>query len=252
MRFLEESVFRLEQVVHCTTKQNYKVESNMCCSPDSRPGLLLGLVKVNFSALPNKCDEYANEVLIDVGLAKCLSIPIKLKVVTPKLYKLNKCLQSGKLLLEIESIFASSKLEIKELFPSSITSEDKVLIKKYNDQLKQTELYSSNCVTLLESTDKNVYYEKLSMLLYLEGDHRRRLLRRCGCVYVCVNLSPYVRVANMSVCACVCVCVYDVCACVYMCVRVYVCILASVYIAICVCVCVWAYVCMYVYMYVHT
>ena len=111
VRFHEESVFRLEQVVHCTTttNQTYRIENNMCCSPDSRPGLLLGLVKVNFSAVTNKCDEYKNEILIDIGLAKCLFIPIELKVVTPKLYKLNKCLQSGKLLLEIKSIFANSR-----------------------------------------------------------------------------------------------------------------------------------------------
>ena len=69
MRFHEESVFRLAQVLHCTTKQNYKIESNVCCSPDNRPGLLLGLVKVNFWAVPHKCDEYKNEILIDVGLA---------------------------------------------------------------------------------------------------------------------------------------------------------------------------------------
>ena len=150
----------------------------MCCSPDYRPGLLLGLVKVNFSAVPNMCDEYKNEILIDVGLAKVLSIPIELKVVTPKLYKLNKCLQSGKLLLRIESIFANGKLEIKELYPKWIPSEDEVVIKKYTDQLKQTELYSSNCAALLESTDKNIYYEKLNMLLYLEGDYRRRLVQR--------------------------------------------------------------------------
>ena len=204
VRFREESVFRLEQVVHCTTTSNqtYRIENNMCCSPDSRPGLLLGLVKVNFSAVPNKCDEHKNEILVDVGLAKCLFIPIELKVVTPKLYKLNKCLQSGKLLLGIESIFANSKREIKELSPSLITSEDKVLIKKYTGQLKQTELYSSNCATLLESTDNNVYYEKLTMLLYLEGDHRRRLLQRCEHVYMCGHLCVCV-----CLCMCVCVCV---------------------------------------------
>ena len=256
MRFREESVFRLEQVVHCTTKQTYKIESNMCCSPDSRPGLLLGLVKVNFSAVPNKCDEYPNEILIDVGLAKCLSIPIELKIVTPKLYKLNKCLQSGKLLLGIESIFANSKLELKELFTSSITSEDKVLIKKYTDQLKQTELYSSNCATLLESTDKNMYYEKLSMLLYLEGDHRKRLLQRCAwacvCVHVCVcvcmcvcarvhvytyiHMYVYVYV-RIYVYVCVGVCLH---VCEYMCVRAYV----HTYVCVCVCVCVRVCICM--------
>ena len=232
MRFREESVFRLEQVVHCTTKQTYKIESNMCCSPDSRPGLLLGLVKVNFSAVPNKCDEYPNEILIDVGLAKCLSIPIELKIVTPKLYKLNKCLQSGKLLLGIESIFANSKLELKELFTSSITSEDKVLIKKYTDQLKQTELYSSNCATLLESTDKNMYYEKLSMLLYLEGDHRKRLLQRCGHVCVCMCVSVCLCV-HMCVCARVHVYTY-----IHMYVYVCVCVFACAYMRIRVCRCV--------------
>ena len=195
----------------------------MCCSPDSRPGLLLGLIKVNFSAVPNKCDEYKNEILIDVGLAKCLFIPIELKVVTPKLYKLNKCLQSGKLLLGIESIFANSKREIKKLSPSLITSEDKVLIKKYTDQLKQTELYSSNCATLLESTDNNIYYEKLSMLLYLEGDHRRRLLQRCACVCVCVRTAPACvpKGPCMRLCTYASMCIQ--CTCVSMSVCVFVC-----------------------------
>lgn len=178
MRFNENSVFKLSQVVHCTTKQNYIIENNMCCSPDGRPGLLLGLVKVNFWAESKKCDDYKNEILIDVGLAKCLSIPIKLKVVTPKLYKLNKCLQSGNLLLEIESIFTNTKLEIKEMFPNLISIEDKQLIFKYNEVLKQTKLYSNHCITLLESTDQTDYYDRLYMLLYLEGDHRRRLVQR--------------------------------------------------------------------------
>ena len=150
----------------------------MCCSPDSRPGLLLGLVKIIFYAVPKISDEYRNQILIDVGLSKCLSIPVELKVVTPRLYKLNKCLQSGKLLLEIESVFSHSGLEIKEMSPSPISLEDKVLIKKYNLQLKHKDLYSNNCAILLESTDKAVYYDKLSTLLCLEGDHRRRLIQR--------------------------------------------------------------------------
>ena len=184
MRFNEESVFKLAQVFHCTTNQNYKIEDNMCCSPDDRPGLLLGLVKVIFYAIPRISDEYKNELLIDVGLSKCLSIPIELKVVVPNLYKLHKCLQSGKLLLEIESVFKNSKLEIKEMPPSSGNMENnlenKQLILKYSEQLKlkQAELYSDYCATLLESTDKTVYYEKLRTLLYLEGDHRRRMIHR--------------------------------------------------------------------------
>ena len=150
----------------------------MCCSPDNRPGLLVGLVKVDFWAAPKKCDEYKNKILIDVGFSKCLSVPIELIVVIPKLYKLNKWLQSGKLLLGIQSIFSNSKLEIKELPLSSISLDDKVLIEKYSEQLKQSDLYSNNCATLLESTDKALYYEKLCTLLYLEGDHRRRLIQR--------------------------------------------------------------------------
>jgi len=86
-------------------KQDYTIVNNMCCSPDNRPGLLLGLVKINFWALPKKYDEYKTKVLIDVGLSKCLSVPIELNITTPKLYKLNKCLQSGKLLLGIKSVF---------------------------------------------------------------------------------------------------------------------------------------------------
>ena len=156
----------------------------MCCSPDNRPGLLLGLVKITFYAIPRTCDEYKNKLLIDVGLSKCLSVPIELRAVTPKLYKLTKCLQSGKLLLEIESVFTNSKLEIKEMFPSSDgldnELENKQLLMEYCKQLglKQAELYSDYCAMLLESTDKEDYYEKLRMLLYLEGDHRRRLIQR--------------------------------------------------------------------------
>ena len=151
----------------------------MCCSPDNRPGLLLGLVKVDFWAAPKKCDEYKDKILIDVGLSKCLSVPVELIVVIPKLYKLNKWLQSGKLLLGMQSIFSNSKLEIKEIL-SSISLDDKALIEKYNEllQLKQSDLYSNNCATLLESTDKKLYYEKLCTLLYLEGDYRRRLIQR--------------------------------------------------------------------------
>jgi len=180
VRFNEESVFKLAQVIHCTTNQDYTIEDNMCCSPDNRPGLLLGLVKVKFWALPKKCNEYKTKVLVDVGLSKCLSVPIELSIVTPKLYKLNKCLQSGKLLLGVKSVFGNSKLEIKEMSPSPISVEDKLLIKKYSEQLSkmETELYSNNCATLLESTDKTLYYEKLCTLLYLEGDHRRRLMHR--------------------------------------------------------------------------
>ena len=156
----------------------------MCCSPDNRPGLLLGLVKVTFYAIPRNGGEHKNKILIDVGLSKCLSIPIELRAVTPKLYKLTKCLQSGKLLLGIESAFSNSKLEIKEMFPSSDgldnELEDKQLIIEYCKWLesKQAELYSDYCAMLLESTDKADYYEKLCMLLYLEGDHRRRLIQR--------------------------------------------------------------------------
>ena len=177
MRFDEESVFKMAQVLHC--KQNYRIEENMCCSPDNKPGLLLGLVRIDFWAELKTCDKYKNEILIDVGLSKCLSVPLELKVVTPKLYKLNKCLQSGKLLLGIKSVFSNyNKLELKEMSPSTISVEDKVLIEKYREQLKQRDLYSNNCATFLESTDQTVYYEKLCTLLYLEGDHRRRLIQR--------------------------------------------------------------------------
>ena len=165
-------------MIHCPTKQSFIIDNNICCSPDSRPGPLLGLVEVKFWAMPKKCDEYKNKVLIDVGLSKCLSVPIELTIVIPKLYKLNKCLQSGKLLVEIESAFCGNKLEVKEMSPSPISPEDKQLINKYCEQLKRTELYSSHCAILLESTDKTDYYSKLCMLLYLEGDHRRRLLQR--------------------------------------------------------------------------
>lgn len=172
---------------HHSTKQNFPVENNMCCSPDDRPGLLLGLVKVTFCAISSISDEYKTEILIDVGLSKCLSIPVELKVVIPKLYKLNKCLRSIKLLLEVEDVFSNSGLGIKELSPSPrpISLDDRVWIKKYSEQLRQKDLYSNDCATLLESTDKDVYHEKLCMLLYLEGDHRRRLIQR----YVLIDKS---------------------------------------------------------------
>ena len=84
VRFIEESLFKLAQVFHCTcaTKHSFKIEDNMCCSPDNRPGLLLGLVKalVDFYATPRVSDEYKNEILIDVGLSKCLSIHIELSL----------------------------------------------------------------------------------------------------------------------------------------------------------------------------
>lgn len=152
----------------------------MCCSPDNRPGLLLGLVKINFYAIPSISDEYKNEILIDVGLSKCLSIPIELRVVVPKLYKLIKCLQSGELLLGVVSVFSNSKLEIKKMPPSSGSLENEQLVMKYSEQLKlkQTELYSDCCAILLESTDETDYYEKLYTLLYLEGDQRRQLIHR--------------------------------------------------------------------------
>ena len=171
-------------MLHCTTNLSYKIEDNMCCSPDNRPGLLLGLVKVTFYAIPRISDEYKNKILIDIGLSKCLSVPIELRAVIPKLYKLTKCLQSGKLLLEIESVFCKSKLEVKEMFSSSDglnnDVEDRKQIIEYRKQLKmkQTELYSDCCAILLESTDKIDYYERLCTLLYLEGDHRRRLMQR--------------------------------------------------------------------------
>ena len=171
-------MFKLAQVVHCTTNQSYEIEDNMYYLPDITPGLLLGIVKIIFYAVPRISDEYKNQILINVGLSKCLSIPVEIKVVIPELYKLNKCLQSGKLLLEIESVLGTNKVEIKEMLPSSISIEDKVLVKQYTEQLKQKDLYSSNCATLLESTNKALYYEKLRTLLYLEGDHRRRMIHR--------------------------------------------------------------------------
>ena len=169
-------MFKLAQVLHCTTNQALKIEDNIYCSPDSKPGLLLGSVKVTFYTMPRISDEYKNEILIDVGFSKYLSVPIKLVIVTTKL---SKCLKSGKLLLNIESTI-NSKLKIKEMSQSAINLNNKLLIKTYSEhlKLKETELYANNCHTLLESTDKKVYYDKLYMFLYLEGDHRRRLVQR--------------------------------------------------------------------------
>ena len=162
---------------YCTTDEDFKIGNNIYCSPDNKPGLLLGLVKVTFCALLTISGEFRNEILIDVGLSKCLSVPIKLEIFTTKL---SECLKSGKLLLDIESIMGNSKLRIKEMTQNSISLEDKQLVRKYSDQLKlrQRELYSNNCATLLESTDQTKYYEKLFMFLYLEGDYRRRLIQR--------------------------------------------------------------------------
>ncbi|XP_065891374.1 3'-5' exoribonuclease HELZ2-like isoform X2 [Dysidea avara] len=178
VRFSEESVFKLTKVFYCSTKKNFPITNNLCCAPDNKPGILLGIVKVCFSAVPNKCDEYNNEILIDVGLQKVLSIPVELKVVTPQLYKLNKCLQSGKLYLNTKSIFSNTTLEIQEMSPSSISLEDKQLIKNFQQQLISSQLYSNDCATLLESDDQTNYYKKLSTLVCLEGDHRQRLVQR--------------------------------------------------------------------------
>ena len=164
---------------HCTADKNHKNEHNRYYSPDKKPGLLLGLVEVTFYTIPCSSGEYENEILIDVGLSKCLSVPIELKIVTTKL---SECLKSGRLLLDIESVFENSELRIKEMTQNSISLEDKQLVRRYSDQLKlkqrSRELYSNNCATLLESTDQTKYYEKLCMFLYLEGDHRRRLIQR--------------------------------------------------------------------------
>ena len=177
-------MFKLKQVHHyCPTDEDFKIENNIYCSPDNKPGLLLGLVKVTFCALLIISGEFRNEILIDVGLSKCLSVPIKLEVVTTKL---SGCLKSGKLLLDIESVMGNSKLRIKEMTQNSISLEDKQLVRRYSDQLKlrQRELYSNNCATLLESTDQTKYYEKLFMFLYLEGDYRRRLIQRYSIVCI--------------------------------------------------------------------
>ena len=177
-------MFKLTEVLHCSTNKDLKIEHNMFCTPDNKPGLLLGIVKIIFNAIPKISNEYKNQILIDVGLSKCLSVPVELKVVTGKLYKLlNTCPQPEMLLVGIKSVFSNSKLEIKEMSLSLEDLEDKWLVKKYSEQIQPTELYSDNCVTLLESTDKTVYYEKLQMLLYLEDDYRRRLLQRYSCTY---------------------------------------------------------------------
>ena len=170
-------VFRLKQVHCCLTNEDLKFEKNIYCSPDNKPGLLLGSVKVIFCVIPSNSGEYKNDILIDVGWSKCLSVPIELKVNTTKL---SECLTSGKLLLDIESVMGNSKLRIKEMPHSSISLEDKQLVRRYSDQLKLKcrELYSNNCAILLESMDQTVYYEKLCMFLYLEGDYRRRLIQR--------------------------------------------------------------------------
>ena len=177
--FKEDSVFQLKQVGNCITDENFKIENNIYCSPDNKPGLLLGLVKVTFCATLSNSGDIKNEVLIDVGLSKYLSVPIKLKVATTKL---SEYLKSEKLPLDIESVMGNSKLRIKEMHPNSVSLEDKQLVRRYNDQLKLKcrELFSNNCATLLESTDQTLYYEKLCMFLYLEGDYRRRLIQRYG------------------------------------------------------------------------
>ena len=169
-------MFKLAQVLHCSTNQDFKIEDNMYCLSDNRPGPLLGLMKVVFFTIPRISDEYKNDIFIDVGLSKCLSVPIHLRVLTPNLYKLlGKYSHSGNLLLATESVFHSSKLKTKERFPGL---ENNLLTKRYSEQLKQAKLYSNNCAALLESMDEMVYYEKLCMLLYIEGDHRRRLIQR--------------------------------------------------------------------------
>ena len=178
MRFKEDSVFKLAQVLHCPNNEDFKIEGNIYCLPDSEPGLLLGIVKVTFCVVPRISDEYKNEILVDVGLSKCLSVPIHLKVVGPKLFKLNKYLQSKELPLKIDSIFDDAKVKIKDMDTSSISLEDKHLIKKFHEGLKQANLYSNDSALVLESTNQDFYYEKLCMLLYLEGDQRMRLIRR--------------------------------------------------------------------------
>ena len=184
MKFKKESVFKLTQVqVRCSTNcRDFKlIKNNMYYSPEKTPGLLLGIVRVKFFAIPNITNVYENEILIDVGLSKCLSVPIELIVVATKI---SKCLKSGKLLLDIESIFSSSKLKIKRLSSSSVSVEEKLLTERYCEQLKQKDLHCNNCATLLESTDQTLYYEKLCTFLYLEGDHRRRLLLRYVYTYM--------------------------------------------------------------------
>ena len=167
-------------MLHCPTDEHFKNEDSIYCFqlPDSEPGLLLGLVKVTFYAIPRIRDRYKNEIHIDVGLSKCLSVPIELKVVDPKLFNLNKYLESEELLLKFKSVFNDAKVQIKGMDKSSISLEDKELIKKFHEGLKQAKLYSDDCALVLESTDQDFYHEKLYILLYLEGDYRRQLIRR--------------------------------------------------------------------------
>ena len=175
-------MFKLAEVLHYSTNKDFKIEHNIFCTPDNKPGLLLGLVKVIFNAIPKTSNKYKNQILIDIGLSKCLSIPVELKVVSSKLYNLlNLCPLPEMLLLGIKSVFSNSELEIKEMSSTLDDLEDKQLIKKYNERMQQTELYSDNCATLLDSTDKTVFYEKLQILLCLEGDYRSRLLQRYSC-----------------------------------------------------------------------
>ena len=178
-------MFKLKQVLHCPTNEQLETEDNIYCLqlPDNHPGLLLGLVKVTFSAIPRSSDEFKNEIHIDVGLSKCLSVPIELKIVDPKLLKLNKYLQSEELLLKTNNIFNDVKVQIVDMDKSSISMEDKQLIKKFHEGLKQAKLYSDDCALVLESTDQDFYHEKLHMLLYLEGDYRRQLIRRYLLIY---------------------------------------------------------------------
>ena len=178
-------MFKLKQVLHCPTNEQFENEDNIYCLqlPDSHPGLLLGLVKVIFYTIPRISDGFKNEIYIDVGLSKCLSVSIELKVVDPKLLKLNKYLQSEELLLKTKNIFSDAKVQIKSMDKSSISLEDQQLIKKFHEGLKQAKLYSDDCAVVLESTDQDFYQEKLLMLLYLEGDYRRQLIRRYLLIY---------------------------------------------------------------------
>ena len=77
-----------------------------------------------------------------------------------------------------ESIFNNAEVQIKEMDSSGISLEDKQLVKIFHEELKQAQLYSNDCALLLESTNQDIYYIKLHMLLFIEGDYRRRLLRR--------------------------------------------------------------------------
>ena len=180
-------------MLHCPSNAEFKIiGDSIYCLPDRDPGLLLGLVKVTFCALPRITDEYINEILIDVGLSKCLSIPIKLKVVDPKLFKVNKYLESEKLLLNNESIFNNAEVQIKETDSSAINLEDKQLVKIFHEELKQAQLYSNDCALLLESTNQDLYYKKLHMLLFLEGDYGRQLTVKKVCSFISVVASKYI------------------------------------------------------------